>query len=515
MSEDFDRDDQGLRESSRELVVIFEQETDQALGSGADAGQPSKEREVATRRSQVFPKPVETVVVRPQTKDGKLTLIDRKIMDALVLQARDQEAAGGLQRGEYYQVRVADLYRETNIAGRNLTIAIESVTNMLSTVVTWGDSVDAKSNDHESSFVWNASTILAFAKIVKPAGGAAVLYFDFHAEMRRMLLSPLHYAKIDMEVIRACTTYRGLALYEICARYADNPSRVTYRRPWLDWVIPLRGSQPKGDKLEYRYFMRDTVHKAVAEVNELQSKFTVGVIEAGKLGTRTLQFSVIPRAKPIAEPDQGKRLKDLDQMRQVASLISIGLRQEQALQLVKKHQNKLHNLPQICDAVTRRLQKTGAEPVRNLQSYVSTLLAESDDRPYITDVAAKGDAQGASSTAAAKPQSRPMFSLRDEYLREKRAEMASVFYEAPGIFKLEQYRTFEEAGLPGMTELMKRSWRDFTSRLIREDIETLKIPKLIEYAFIDWFGEIRPNEVSTQEMELYLAAKGYQLSKNS
>lgn len=508
MSDDYDREASETRDGSRELLVVFER--DQDADGDLDAGQPSPGRDISSTRAQIFPKPVETVVVRPQTKEGKLSLIDRKIMDALVLQARDQEAAGGLKRGEYYKIRVADLYRETSIAGRNLTIAIESVTNMLSTVVTWGDSVDEKSNDKDASFVWNASTILAFAKIVKPAGGAAVLHFDFHTEMRRMLLSPLHYAKIDMAVIRACTTYRGLALYEICARYADNPSRLTYRRPWTDWVVTLRGSQPKGDSLEYRYFMRDTVHKAVAEVNALQNKFIVAPIEGGKLGTRTLQFSVVPKAKD--EPrEAGKQIKDLDQMRHVALLISIGLRQEQALQLIKRHRNKLHNLPAICEAVTKRLQKAGAEPVRNLQSYISTLLSEADDRPFITDIQDKIEAPTPQSE---RTQQAPMFSIRDEYLRERRAEMASLFYEAPDSDKLSHYRDYEAAGLPGMTELMKRSWREFVGKLVRQDVSQVKIPKLIEYAFIDWFGDIKPNETSAEEMELYLAAKGYKLAKS-
>jgi hypothetical protein len=113
------------------------------------------------------------------------------------------------------------------------------------------------------------------------------------------MLNPQRYAQIRRSTIAQFRTHAGLALYEICARYKDNPSHLTSKQHWHWWLPVLTGKPtPEQIKTEFRFFNRDTIKPAVEEVNEV-SELIVAVREI-KIGRSVefLQFEV--RKKPEA-----------------------------------------------------------------------------------------------------------------------------------------------------------------------------------------------------------------------
>ncbi|MBK6388345.1 MAG: replication initiation protein [Rhodoferax sp.] len=111
------------------------------------------------------------------------------------------------------------------------------------------------------------------------------------------MLSPLRYAQIRRSTIARFRSHAGLALYEICARYKDNPSHLTSKQRW-QWWLPVLTGKPLPDeiKTEFRFFNRDTIKPAVEEVNEV-SELVVTALEF-KVGRSVeyIQFEV--RKKP-------------------------------------------------------------------------------------------------------------------------------------------------------------------------------------------------------------------------
>jgi hypothetical protein len=75
-------------------------------------------------------------------------------------------------------------------------------------------------------------------------------------------------------------TYSALALYEICARYRDNPSGVTSRKPPDWWIDALSSTAVSAEKKrrEWRKFKVEKVNDAIAEINS-ETDLNIELIE--------------------------------------------------------------------------------------------------------------------------------------------------------------------------------------------------------------------------------------------
>ena len=134
---------------------------------------------------------------------------------------------------------------------------------------------------------WGACGLLAQVNI-KKNNGENWLYWAYPPVLRQEILSPVRYAQIQRSTIAQFRSHAGLALYEICARYKNNPSRVTSKQHWKWWLPVLTGKPaPNEIKTEYRFFNRDTIKPAIDEVNEV-SELIVSAHEF-KVG-RSIEF---------------------------------------------------------------------------------------------------------------------------------------------------------------------------------------------------------------------------------
>ena len=116
--------------------------------------------------------------------------------------------------------------------------------------------------------------------------------FAFPPEVESMVMAPGSYTKLSVYYQALLRSGASLALYEICRRYATNPSKVTNRADWEWWYGALTGN-PVGESIpEYKYFKRDVLKYAISEIN-MVTDINVELIEH-KQGRRIqeLQFRV-------------------------------------------------------------------------------------------------------------------------------------------------------------------------------------------------------------------------------
>ncbi len=144
-------------------------------------------------------------------------------------------------------------------------------------------------------------TLLAEARIWRQGGEAWVAWY-YPPSIREQLISPDRWAQIDLNTIAQLTTYAGLALYEMCARFKGSPAGLTSRQSPDFWMRVLReggGVKPR----EWRKIKNELVMPAIAEINEV-SEIKVEMIEH-RLGNavESVQFAVKQKSKESRRPN--------------------------------------------------------------------------------------------------------------------------------------------------------------------------------------------------------------------
>jgi hypothetical protein len=233
-----------------------------------------------------FEKPVSALAMVPKT--GAITRIGRQAYTVMMLMAREQGK-------EHADSGMFSAPLNTIIRGFDGTTGSSGelkrhLRSMITHVVEWQSPSPAESVE------WGACALLSEVRLFKHKG-ESWLSWAYPPSLRMEMLNPQRYAQIRRSTIAQFRTHAGLALYEICARYKDNPSHVTSKQHWHWWLPVLTGKPtPEQIKTEFRFFNRDTVKPAVDEVNEVSELIVeVREIKVGR-SVEFLQFEV--RKKP-------------------------------------------------------------------------------------------------------------------------------------------------------------------------------------------------------------------------
>jgi hypothetical protein len=83
------------------------------------------------------------------------------------------------------------------------------------------------------------------------------------------LKDPHRWASLDLDMVAKLGTYVATALYDICARYRDNPSGVTSRKPVEWWTNALSPAPAGTERREWRKFKSERIKEAVDEINQV------------------------------------------------------------------------------------------------------------------------------------------------------------------------------------------------------------------------------------------------------
>ena len=353
-------------------------------------------RPPALRDDTVVQKANESIAIRP--KKGRLTLLSRRIYNALLYHAQIQ---GDDER--QYTIPLATLVGDAHFNSRNVALLKEHIREMQTTLIEWNSVGDGEQR-------WTSSQLLGTVEIAERGSGYPVIItWSYPDKVRERLLKPSRYTKILLEVGAQMRSYAAAVLFELGLQYLTSPTRLTMREDLYWWASVLTGRSDV-KKVDYRYFKRDVLRPALAEVDALQDDFTLELIEhrEGRRITE-LQFMVHRKGQAALGVTEDRNPFDLVL---VERLRKLGLKDEDADRLYSKTDEGL--LRATVEHVEQRMRS-------------ATLPALGSPAAYLRDALKKGYAGAASDRAgegdAPPPRSEPkrlpvqasVQSIRDEW----------------------------------------------------------------------------------------------------
>jgi len=305
-------------------------------------------------------KPHEMIVMVPQTK--RVTLTGRRIYNVLLQVAQARMAASdSLPLADFlFDAPLNALLRSTGSKGEDRTAAKRYLQEMQDLKVTW------ESTAPGDGVKWRGLHMLTEV-VLEIRKGENWVRWSFPPSIMGALREPTRWARIDLGVLARLGTYAAVALYEICARYRDNPAGVTSRKPTAWWADALSHTPGGTERREWRKFKNERVKEAVDEINR-ETDLEIELIEH-KQGRAVVdvQFAVRRKKRTTAWQD----VAPVD-----ASLAlraeSLGIREAKLEGLVQEfgEENVRNQLVQL----ERRAGNPRLRSLDNPYSYLRTLL---------------------------------------------------------------------------------------------------------------------------------------------
>jgi len=253
-------------------------------------------------------KPNDAIVMFP--KIGKLTAYGRKFYISLMREAQQHlfkkaNAGEDFLATDFFKEPLSNIIRPISKPTSNVVeVTKQYVKEMQTTQVEWS------APDATSGVIWDSMVLVSQAKI-EIENGKLYLLWAFPPDMVNALKDPERkFTLIAPEDLINLKSYTAVALYEICARYADNPSHKTSRKPKEWWVTALSGDSHKtsarskatAKPREWRKFKNEFVNRAILEINK-ETGLVIELIEY-KTGSAVVdvQFSVARKNRVLAAP---------------------------------------------------------------------------------------------------------------------------------------------------------------------------------------------------------------------
>ncbi len=300
-------------------------------------------------------KPVSTLAMVPKT--GAITRVGRQAYTLMMFVAREQGVED--EKTGLFGAPLNSVIRGYDGSTGSVKELKKHLLSMVTHVVEWQSPSPAETEE------WGACGLLSQVNL-KKKNGENWIYWAYPPALRQEMLYPLRYAQILRSTIAQFRSHAGLALYEICARYKDNPSHLTSKQHWKWWLPVLTGKPvPNEIKTEYRFFNRDTIKPAIEEVNEV-SELIVTAHEF-KVG-RTIEFIQFEVRLKQEEPAKNSKAIDLTK---VARAIQLGIDAEIAEDLFIRHGELI--FAKAIERLEARLAMPGT-PILSRHAYLKALL---------------------------------------------------------------------------------------------------------------------------------------------
>lgn len=303
----------------------------------------------------------DTIAVR--IEKGGLSSLGRKVFNVLIYHAQQLGEPGTTgptevrNHAKYFWIPLRDVVADTRYNSNDTELLKQQIDQLQDVRV-----------KIEGQKQYTSERLLSSATLYNPAGlnsrgGVVWLGYAFPPEISSEMLRPMQYTKLSLYYLTSLRTNGGMALYENCRRYLTNPSRVTNRQTVQWWYQVLTGNPSSAEVPEYKYFKRDTLLKAIREVNDV-TDLVVELLEF-KEGRRVveLQFKVSQKAQePLQLPTPA-----VDSAAHLARLMALGISQAEALEYIgTTDQGKLIATLEI---VEKRLENKQLTPVGSPAGY--------------------------------------------------------------------------------------------------------------------------------------------------
>lgn len=277
--------------------------------------------------------PTELIVLEPESKEFRkansavsvrvksgpmLSLLARRLFNVMLYYTQHLGSPGvnapqpwpACQNPEdYYWIPLPDIANDAKWGSKDHKAVITTLQQLQTTLV--------ESDDPSGRF--SSVQLVGSVQFIKGSGRRPSLVgWEFPRSTRDILSNPDFYTKLSIFHLTSLRTTGGAALYEIAKRYLTNVGGRTSKNSWQWWNETLSGRSPtekqvkssKTSKLtkesepEYRYFKRDVLTPAIAEVNNTDINVRLEEIRTGRKIT-DLQFIVTPAKQTTLELPPG------------------------------------------------------------------------------------------------------------------------------------------------------------------------------------------------------------------
>ena len=431
----------------------------------------------AAKAEQAVSKANEAIAIRP--KRGKLTLLSRRIYNVFLYHAQRQ----GVDNPGY-SILLSELIDDARFTSHNTELLKSHIRDMQATTIEWHTSAGGTRQ-------WTSTQLLGPVRIDEPGRGqACTISWSYPEPIRERLLKPAQYTRVLLEISSQMRSYAASVLYELGARYLTSPNGLTMREDIVWWASVLTGRSDI-TTVDYRILHRDTIKKALAELDTLSDGFRMEAIPH-KRGRKVeeLQFRVIakPQASFSGLAESAKNVFDLELVERV---IAIGFKRADAQDLYATTDEGV--LRSAVDHTEQRLKSTSLPPLKSPAAYLRDALKK--------QYAGAGEgAEPPPSTAALLP--RPSLGERRQRLQEEwqhhQAQQArSLFEEMPAADQTPWLAQFEAQRLGDLAAPVARAWR-------RDGIHS----RIAAGTFYRWLAaSLWPGEVTDKDLLEYAMSR--------
>ena len=307
-------------------------------------------------------KPHEMIVLVPRAK--RVTLTGRRIYNALLQVAQSRlQAMGGMPPADFmFEAPLPAILRTTGSSGEDRTAAKRYLREMRGLEVDWESTAPGE------GVKWRGFSMLSEVAI-EIRHGENWVSWSYPPTLMAALKEPARWARIDLDILAKLGTYAALALYEICARYCDNPSGLTSRKPVQWWADALSPTPAGSERREWRKFKNERVKDAIEEINR-ETDLEVELIEHRQgRAVMEAQFAVRRRRPPARQREAGGAPVDAHLALRAESL---GVRESKLDGLLSEFGEAA--VRDKLDVLERRANDSRLRGVDNGYSYLRSLL---------------------------------------------------------------------------------------------------------------------------------------------
>lgn len=446
---------------------------------------PHRPTELAPRSDeQSVAKANEAIAIRP--KRGKLTLLSRRIYNVFLFHAQQQ----GVDKASY-SILLSELIDDARFTSNNTELLKSHIRDMQATTIEWHTSGGHASGHGSSTRQWTSTQLLGPVVIDEPGRGqACTITWTYPEPIRERLVKPAQYTRVLLEISSQMRSYAASVLYELGARYLTSPGRLTMREDVIWWASVLTGRSDI-TSVDYRILHRDTIKKALAELDTLCEDFRLEVVEH-KRGRKVeeLQFRVLPKpqASLAGLRESAKNVFDLELVERV---VAIGLKRGDAQDLYAvTDEGALRN---AVEHVEQRLKNAALpilnSPVAYLRDALKKQYAGEAERAKAPDGAA----------VAGPSMAERLQRLREEWQLHQSSQARAWFEALPADEQSAHIARFEDARLGELASPIARAWR-------RDGVKS----RIAASSFFRWLAtELSPGEVTDKQLlEFAMAREG-------
>lgn len=386
---------------------------------------------IDTADSKEFRKTNEAIGLR--VTEGKLTLLTRKVFNVMMYHAQELKVPGTNApidtptAKKYFWIPLSELAKDASYDSKDTEFLKQQLEELQNIKLLM-----------ENERQWTSERLVSSVTLVNPTGfkkhGGQVWFgYAFPPEVHELVMAPGTYTRLNIFYQGLLRSGTALALYEICRRYATNPSKRTHIESYEHWYGALTGNAvSKEEPPPYKYFKRDVIKPAVAQINAL-TDIEVELIEH-KNGRKIdrLQFRVEPAHQPQLEFPS----PPIIDLALIGRIMKFGFSQEDATDFIAQHADE--TIQAAIAFVENRLTQKNSPKLDSPAAYFRWTLKKGIN-------AASEQLQNSVTKQQSKVKAKEGLSLMDRFLAARSQEAMDVYQEVDELVRGELFERFKEA----------------------------------------------------------------------